>query len=108
MCLGGLHNRNKGLHGIAVIPVVHLSRICLATTRYTFEGGSGAGTMRCLGSLMGGHAAARTSLTAISGVALRHVLVRHHGRLVNRKRHCFSTLHGGRAVAHCADRTSGN
>lgn len=90
------------------LPVLHLSRICLGTTRTTTGLGSGASATGCLGRVVGGHASSAGRLIARSATALREILLRHHGRLMNRKRHFFSTVHGGRAMAHCAGRSRGN
>lgn len=107
--VGGFPTSGSSMNRVHLggLPLLHLSRICLDTTRTT----TGlkkrrSGTTGCLGRVIR-ETGPRTGTVSRTSTAMREVVLREEGRVVNRKRHCFSTLHGGRAVIHCGSRNSG-
>lgn len=78
--------------------VLHLSRICLGTTRTTFGVNGARGTLACLGTVIA-HTGPTGSMASTS-LDLRHVLGREHGRLMNRNRTFFSCVHGNGSISH--------
>lgn len=94
----GCRPRDNGTIRSSGVPMLHLSRLCLVTTRTTTGLGGGSGTIGCLSTVID-HTGPRGAIRN-GAIALSSILLRHHGRLFNRKRHFFSTLHGRRAVIH--------
>lgn len=80
--------------------MLHLSRICLVTTRtnYGLNNSTTIRKLNCLGRVIGQNGP--SGRIAVTSCALSHILSRQDGRLMNRKRHFFSLLHGNGAVIH--------
>lgn len=100
-CLGGCPNGAKSGPRSGSVYVVHLSRICLGTTRTTFGLNKTRGlgfSLSYLGTVID-HTGPIGSIKR-SRLDLRHVLGRHHGRLMKRKRTFFSTVQGNLPIDH--------
>lgn len=105
ICLAGFPNGANSPHSGGLY-VIHLSRVCLGTTRTNLgvKNRRTAGKVRCLGSIVAGHAAGATvGMGTTTSFALRHVLGREEGRLINRNLTICSCAHGGLPIIHGKD-----
>lgn len=96
-CVGGCPKVGNGAT-MGGVHMVHLSSVCLVTTRTTLGGSSTSRTDTggCLGTVVG-HTVPSTSSIA---TARTLILGREHGRLIVRNRHFCSVVHLKVAMAH--------